>query len=347
MIQLDGSRGEGGGQILRTSVAAAALTGQAFRIEKIRAGREKPGLKRQHLTAIEAAATICGAHLEGAEVGASEISFEPGEIRAGDYRFEIGTAGSTTLVAQTVLPILLAASGPSRVTITGGTHCTHAPTYEHFAETFLPQLRAMGAKVESRLVRHGFYPAGGGEIELSIEPWTDARPFHLDARDAFSSGSVSAVVANLARAIADDEARIVAEKLHDLALRADVAAVDSPGPGNAVWATMRFGGLVETFSEIGQYERSRKAVAHSVADVVRLYLKSGAPVDLHLADQLLLPLAWAAHRHGLAASFVFERVTPHFETNVGTLAAFFPDVPIAFEPLAPDTRAARCRVGGG
>ena len=155
-IRLDGSFGEGGGQILRTSLALSALTGRPLRLEKIRAGREKPGLKRQHLTAVKAAAAVCGARVEGAELGSMALAFDPGAIRGGSFRFDVGSAGSAILVAQTVLPVLLRAPEASEVEITGGTHVSFAPNWEFFAESYLPQLREMGARVEAEREAIGF-----------------------------------------------------------------------------------------------------------------------------------------------------------------------------------------------
>ena len=174
ILTIDGSQGEGGGQILRTSLSLSAITQTPFRMVNVRAKREVPGLKRQHLTCVRAVTEVCGAQIEGDEVGSLTLSFAPGPIRGGEYRFDVGTAGSTTLVAQTVLPVLLMADTPSSVTISGGTHVQWAPIWEFFAIAYLPQLRAMGAEVEAELVRHGFYPAAGGEIRLSIKPFEKA-----------------------------------------------------------------------------------------------------------------------------------------------------------------------------
>ena len=176
-IEIDGSQGEGGGQVLRTSLTLSAITGQPVRIEKIRAGREKPGLKRQHLTCVKAVAEICGAKVSDIEVGSGELEFVPSAIKGGDYRFDVGTAGSVTLVAQTVLPVLLKTDVPSTVTITGGTHVPFAPIWEFFVETYLPELRRMGARVEAELDTCGFYPAAGGVVKLRVWPLAeDAAP---------------------------------------------------------------------------------------------------------------------------------------------------------------------------
>ncbi len=170
MIVIDGSEGEGGGQMVRNALALSLVTGQPFRIDNIRANRPKPGLMRQHVTAIEAASAIGGVRCEDAAVGAGSLVFRPGRVVPGDYRFAVGTAGSTGLVLQTILPPLLLADRPSRLTIEGGTHNTYAPPIDFIDRTFLPLVRRMGPRVTVRLVRHGFYPAGGGRIDVEIEP---------------------------------------------------------------------------------------------------------------------------------------------------------------------------------
>ena len=164
MIRIDGSFGEGGGQILRTSLSLSLATGKAFRIEKVRAGRERPGLLRQHLTAVLAAAEVGGAEVQGATLGSTELTFSPGAIRAGEYRFSVGTAGSGTLVFQTILPALMLAAKPSRIVIEGGTHNIAAPPFDFLARTFVPLLERMGPKVQLQFERYGFYPAGGGRF---------------------------------------------------------------------------------------------------------------------------------------------------------------------------------------
>ena len=170
MIIIDGSEGEGGGQVLRTSLSLSLLTGKPFRIEKIRANRSRPGVMRQHVTAVEAACEIGGAECEELAVGASELTFVPGKVKPGEHRFAVGTAGSTSLVLQTILPPLMLADGPSSLVLEGGTHNIHAPPFDFLDRVFLPILNRMGPRVSARLVRPGFYPAGGGRIEVEIEP---------------------------------------------------------------------------------------------------------------------------------------------------------------------------------
>ncbi len=325
-IHLDGSFGEGGGQILRTSLSLSALTGRPLRLEKIRAGRQKPGLKRQHLTAVKAVAEICGARVEGAELGSMQLDFSPGAIRGGSYRFDVGSAGSAVLVAQTVLPVLLRATEPSEVVITGGTHVSYAPIWQFFAESYLPQVRAMGARVEAECEQTGFYPAGGGRIRLRIEPFRDedARPFSLTETGTLRRARVTAVVSGIPVDIAESEAKILCEKLPDLALERDVREVDSPGPGNAVWVTLEYERVTAVFSEVGSYDLSRKVVAHRVMNAVRKYLKTDAPVGPHLADQLAVPIIALTG----AGTFVKGKDTLHETTNWETIRAFLPEAAI-------------------
>lgn len=325
-IRLDGSFGEGGGQILRTSLALSALTGRPLRLEKIRAGREKPGLKRQHLTAVKAAAAVCGARVEGAELGSMALAFDPGAIRGGSFRFDVGSAGSAILVAQTVLPVLLRAPEPSEVEITGGTHVSWAPCWEFFAESYLPQVRAMGARVEAQVESIGFHPAGGGRIRLRVEPVRaeDVRPFALAERGALRRARVTAVVSGIPLGIAESEADILQEKFPELSLERDVREVDSPGPGNAVWMTLEYERVTAVFSEVGSFDLSRKVVAHRVMNAARKYLKTGAPVGPHLADQLVVPIV-ALPGEG---SFVKGKDTLHETTNWEVVRAFLPDARI-------------------
>jgi RNA 3'-terminal phosphate cyclase (ATP) len=169
VIHINGSHGEGGGQIVRSSLALSLVTGRPFTIENLRGRREKPGLARQHLTAVRAAAQIGAAEIEGDEVGSRSITFRPTKLQAGDHTFSIGTAGSATLVLQTVLPALLIADGPSRITLEGGTHNHRAPSYEFLANAYLPLVNQMGARVSAELQRRGFYPAGGGRFIVIVD----------------------------------------------------------------------------------------------------------------------------------------------------------------------------------
>ena len=330
VIEIDGSQGEGGGQMLRTSLAMGAITGKAFEMVNVRAKRKVPGLKRQHLTCLKAAAEVCGAQVDGAEVSSLHVVFKPGRIKAGKYRFDIGTAGSVTLVAQTVLPILLCADGASEVTITGGTHVPMSPCWEYFANTYLPQLRKMGAEVEARLVRYGFYPAGGGEIVLKIKPWIEAKVYDGIELGNGLGARVIAKVANLHQDIAASEVKTVASQLPTLMVRTESEVVASAGPGNYCALELSYDNVVMVCSDIGTYNRSRKAVANSVVSSAKSYLESGGVADEYLSDQLLLPIVMAGDR--LPDSKVWGRFTMprhrslHFDTNWSVLRQFRDDI---------------------
>lgn len=349
MILIDGSQGEGGGQMLRTSLSMSAATGRPFEMVNVRAKRETPGLKRQHLTCLRAAAEVCGARIEGDEVGSRRVAFRPGRIVADRYRFDIGTAGSVTLVAQTVLPILLCADGASEVTVTGGTHVSMSPCWEYFAKTYLPQLRRMGAEVEARLVKYGFYPAGGGEVFLKIRPWTRAKAYDATDLGCFLDARVVARVANLPADIAASEARIVASQLPALAVRTESGTVESAGPGNYCALELSYGNVAMVCSDIGTYGRSRKAVANTVANAAKSYLKSGGVADEHLSDQLLLPIVLAGDRLPDGTPWgVFtmpRRRSLHFDTNWSVLRQFRDDMYMTVEQAADGDRRVRIEIG--
>lgn len=318
MIEIDGSHGEGGGQILRTALALSAVTGKPFRLFNIRARRPKPGLMRQHLTAVKAAAQVCGAHAEGAELQAAELRFTPSAVRGGGaYQFDIGTAGSTLLVAQTVLPILLCADAPSCVTLRGGTHAAAAPVYEFFNEVFLPQLRAMGCDVTSELKRVGFYPAGGGEVTVTCRPCAAWKRLDLMERGALIRQDAVAYGAHINPDIAQDEVACIAKGFTAPETSCRAEDVESPGPGNVAFARVVSEHVTELFSCCGGHDLSRKAVGQNVANGVRNYVRSGVPVWSYLADQLLLPMA-------MGAGGCFRTCSPsqHFLTNVETIRLF-------------------------
>ncbi len=302
LVRIDGSQGEGGGQILRTALAMGAVYGRPVEIFNVRAGRATPGLRPQHVACLRAAAEICGAEVEGDAVGSLRVVFRPGRIRPGVYRFEVGTAGSVTLVTQTVLPILLSADGASTVTIVGGTHVPLSPTWDYFAETFLPQLRRMGAEVDARIVRFGFSPAGGGEVVLDVKPWTAAVRYELLERGKLRQVQAVARVANLPLDIAESEIKTISRyytirrDYRDPELKTLVETVDSAGPGNVCILRYTYENVAVVFSRVGARGKSRKEVADGVCWDAGFYLWNGGAADLYLSDQLLLPLFLAADR---------------------------------------------------
>ncbi|HSO73740.1 MAG TPA: RNA 3'-terminal phosphate cyclase, partial [Blastocatellia bacterium] len=232
MITIDGSFGEGGGQVLRTSLALSLVTGKPFRIDHIRAGRKNPGLLRQHLTAVNAATGISRAEVTGASIGSKELTFAPGSVEPGEYAFAVGTAGSTTLVLQTVLPALLTANGASRVTLEGGTHNPFAPPFDFLAKSFLPLVTRMGPVVSAKLEQPGFYPAGGGKFSVSIERASRLKRLDLSERGEIIGRRAVAIVANLPRSVAERELEVIALKMSwpKEGLRAE-SVENSRGPG--------------------------------------------------------------------------------------------------------------------
>jgi RNA 3'-terminal phosphate cyclase (ATP) len=335
MHEIDGSYGEGGGQILRTSLALSLVTGAGVTIGNIRAGRPKPGLLRQHLTAVQAAAAVGGAELEGAEMGSARLVFRPRQVRAGQYHFAIGTAGSCALVLQTVLPALLLADGPSQVTLEGGTHNPMAPPFEFLDRVFLATLRRLGASVTARLERHGFYPAGGGRIIIHVEPVRAWQRLALLQRGASVHREIVATVSKIPLHIAEREAETLRFRLNwsDAEVRS-VRVTDSPGPGNTVYAALTDDqGHTEIFTGFGEIGVQAETVAKRVAAEVAEYSRSSAPVGRHLADQLLLPLALAG-----GGEFRTLPLTPHTETNLHIIRQF---LPLAVEVVQAEDRTVR------
>ncbi|HEX4550883.1 RNA 3'-terminal phosphate cyclase [Pseudomonas sp.] len=317
VIELDGAIG--GGQVLRSALSLSMVTGQAFRIKQIRARRSRPGLLRQHLTAVLAAAQVCGARMTGAELGSQDLSFEPGAIQAGDYQFVIGTAGSCTLVLQTILPALLQAPGASRVRISGGTHNPLAPPTDFLARSWLPLMRRMGANIELELLRHGFVPAGGGEIEAKVLP-SQLRPLSLCDRGAAISSSASALTAGLASVVAERELDRVAKRLSPLPQVMQHIALDpARGPGNVLLLEYAFEHVTEVFSAFGQVSLRAEKVADTAIHQAADWLQSGSAVAEHLADQLLLPLAMSG-----GGAFTTPRMTEHLHSNIAVIERFLP-----------------------
>lgn len=322
-IEIDGSKGEGGGQILRTALGLALVTGRPFQIRNIRARRKNPGLMRQHLAAVRAAAGIGQATVRGAALGSSALEFEPGGVKPGEFRFDTGSAGSVTLVLQTVLPALIAAAATSRLVLRGGTHNPFAPPAEFLERSFCPILAHMGPKVRIELRKHGFFPAGGGEIEVTVEPAGALGRLELMERGAARSQSARAIVSRLPSSIAERELRVLRQKLAwpDEAFVAQTVA-DSPGPGNAILLEMAFEAVTEVVTAFGSRGMPAESVAHAAGEEARRYLASDAPVGPHLADQLLAPMALAG-----GGIFRATELTPHAVTNIETVQRFI-DVPI-------------------
>ncbi len=320
LLTIDGSQGEGGGQILRTALALALCRGRAIRLIRIRAARARPGLRPQHLAAVKAAAQLSDARVEGAEPGSMELRFTPGPVRPGEYRFDIGTAGSTTLVLQTLLPTLATAPRSSRLVLEGGTHNPLAPSFAFLERAYLPLLRRMGARVAARLVRPGFYPAGGGCLEVEIEPAAALSPLVLEERGPLLGIRAHVLIARLPHHIAERELAVLARSLDPPPEAGWVEAVTAGrGPGNAVVVEVESQEITEIFTGFGERGVPAETVAAGVAGAVRRYLAAGVPVGEHLADQLLLPLALAG-----GGALRTLRPTRHTLTNMAVIERFLP-----------------------
>jgi RNA 3'-terminal phosphate cyclase (ATP) len=320
-LDIDGAAGEGGGQILRTSLALSLLTGKAFRLHNVRAGRERPGLQPQHLLSVRAAAAVGGARLEGAARDSTELTFEPGAVAPGTYHFAVGTAGATGLVLHTLyLPLALAGTAPSEVTITGGTHVRMSPSFDFLDTTWRPYLRLLGLDVTLRLVRPGFYPRGGGAIRAHIQTCPHLHTLQLESvkRPARATG-VSAV-AGLPEEIARRQARRAAYRLEKAGLKADFREESWPGgPGTALSVVLDTKPVPTLFFALGERGKRAERVADEAAEQALAFLKADPPgVDAHSADQLVLPLALAEG----PSTYRVAEVTRHLTTNIAVIRHF-------------------------
>jgi RNA 3'-terminal phosphate cyclase (ATP) len=318
IVELDGSAGEGGGQVVRSALALSLVTGTPFRIVNVRAGRKRPGLLRQHLTAVKAAAEVGQARVTGAELGSTELDFAPGQVKAGDYRFAVGTAGSATLVFQTIFPALALASGRSTVVVEGGTHAPMAPPYDFLERAYLPLVARMGPKGAARLERTGFYPAGGGRIQVAVEPARAFGRLDLEERGALTGRRATAILSLLDRGIAERELTAVRQKLEVEAPDCRIEQVaDAAGPGNVVVIEVSCEQVTEVFTAFGERGISAEAVGGQAARQALEWMAAGVPVGPHLADQLLLPMAL-----GGGGSFRTMAPTLHTRTHAEVIEAF-------------------------
>ncbi len=338
MIKIDGSEGEGGGQVLRNACALSLLTGEPFTIEKIRGGRERPGLMRQHLTSIAAACEIGGANCDGLKMGSTQITFRPGTIKAGNYHFAVGTAGSTGLVLQTVLIPLIHADGPSRVTIEGGTHAASAPPFDFLEKSFLPILNRMGPEVSAQIVRHGFYPRGGGKVVVDINP-APLKPMDCLDRGSLISRSGLLKFAGIPRGIAERLLGAARKTLSDWSAD-DFILRELPedhGPGMALLIEAKYEGVTEVVSGFGKLGLKAERIGKSTASRIAGYKKSTAFAGPYLQDQLLLPFAVAG-----GGSFTTVKISQHTRTAADIIGRFT-GRSISFENSTDGTHLIRIR----
>jgi len=334
-IFVDGSMGEGGGQILRTSLALACITGRNLHIENIRAARRKPGLAKQHLSCVRAACEICDGQCKGAAIGSQVLDFQPGAIRGGDYSFDIGSAGSATLVIQTILPALFLAERPSTVTVTGGTHNLWAPPFDFLDETFLPAIRTAGFDADCKLEKHGFFPAGGGKIALNIRPRQERPNQSIDFFEPAENVHIHARIytAKLPAHIAQRQKKLLLQSKLEFKNIEHIEVTDSDGPGNCIMIRLvtASGGSLKAegfgdgnqrtiiFTAFGQKSKPSEKVVGEVVSLAEDFLPSGAAIDRFSADQLLIYMAISK-----SGSFTTNELSTHLTTNIETIKKFLP-----------------------
>ena len=325
-IAIDGSMGEGGGQVLRSALALSMALGKPFHMSGIRGKRPKPGLKRQHLTCVRAAQAICGAEVSGDAMHSAELTFIPGTLRPGDYEFHVGTGGSVTLVLQALLPPLLTASALSRITVTGGTHVPHAPPFEFMERTLFPCLERMGAKLAVVMSRVGYMDVGGGAVSVEIVPAGPLLPFAGKALGAFEQAGAAIYCHNLPPDVAEREEAVLLAGSGTTSrpgicrirrIDGSSGGVSCTGAGNAVLVSLFYEGGEIVLGEIGWRGRSAETVARHAVRRATDYMCSGAQIERHLADQLLVPMALAG-----GGSFIAETVTPHTKTCLDVITLF-------------------------
>lgn len=330
MFYIDGAQGEGGGQILRTSLTMSMITGTPIKIENIRAGRAKPGLMRQHLACVKAGQTISGAEVHGAKVGSTSLVFEPNTVRAGDYTFSVGTAGSTVLIFQTVLLPLALTKGESNVVLRGGTHNMWAPSFDFIAHAFAPLMKRMGIHFEMKLQRYGFYPQGGGEWHVRISPSAGIKTLDLRERGELINKEVVITSANIPAHVAEREMEEIAKRCSWTRDVMQVRHVDAMGGGNIVSLRAYYQHHTEVIEQVGQVGVKAERVARAAVSDLRRYQKGGGVAGEHLADQLLLPMA-------VGQGGVFRTLKPskHTMTNRNVIE-MFSDKRFKFEELGKE-----------
>lgn len=341
MLEIDGSLGEGGGQILRTSLALSLITGTPFHLSRIRAGRSKPGLQPQHLMSVRSSGEIGHARVTGDAIGSQDLTFHPGRVQAGRYRFSIGTAGSTGLVLQTLyLPLAWHASTPSEATLEGGTHVSTSPCFHFLDTTWRAYMERLGLRIRMTMERTGFYPRGGGQVQVVIHPCERIRPLQLTQRLALTKASGFSAVAGLPDHVARRQARRATVRLRDAGIEADIALEEwQGGPGSVLAIVFPEAPVPTLFFGLGARGKPAEAVADEAVDQALAYRNSEAPVDTHSADQIVLPLALADG----PSEFQVAEITAHLTTNIAVIRRFIDrDISCEGEP----GKAGIVRIGG-
>lgn len=324
MIEIDGSFGEGGGQILRTALSLSCLRKKPFRIYNIRRNRKKPGLMPQHLVCIKAAQLISGAEVSGDNLGSTELLFKPNEVKGGDFLFDIGTAGSTSLVLQTLIPSLIFSDTKSTITLKGGTHVPFSPSYDYVAYVFLSLLKEMGLRVDTKIESYGFYPKGGGRIKADIYPAKDLAPLNITERGNIKALTVYSGVGNLPLLIAERQRdallNTLVSNIKDIkfTVNTELMNVQTPAQGTFVYLHAKTENSVAGFTSLGERGKKAELVGEEAAAEFISYYFSGAAFDQHLADQIVLYLSMAKSE----SVFTAARITEHLITNLNIISMF-------------------------
>lgn len=327
MLTIDGSYGEGGGQILRTALSLSCVTGRPVEIFNIRANRKRPGLQPQHLTVVLACRDISNAEIHGAELNSRSLVFIPQEIKGGEYLLDVektagkGSAGSVTLILQAVLPPLCLVKSPSRLILKGGTHVPWSPPFHYCNEILIPFLKRIGAMIELRLERWGFYPLGKGEASAYINPTHTFAPLHIKERGKLKKISGLSSVANLPISIAQRQKDALLNLLRKSGIEPPVEVIEAPsiGKGTFCFIKAEFENSMAGFASLGAIGKKAETVGEETANGFLDFMNSNAAVDLHLADQIVPYLAMAEGK----SSFTVQRITRHLLTNIWVVQQFF------------------------
>lgn len=321
LIEIDGSMGEGGGQILRNAVALSAVLLKPIRVYNIRARRSNPGLRPQHLTGVKAVAALSSAETSGLEVGSKEIVFKPRKLGGGRMRFDAGTAGSTTLILQSLMPAMAFSSSEVEVELRGGTNNPMAPPLEYFQYVLLPTLEKMGCRFEVSLLRRGFYPKGGGVIRARSTPVDELKPIRLveagGVRRVFGLSYSCRLPSHIVERMASTAEKLVRERGYDVEIRREIlkpgdrACSLDPGCGIILVAELR-SGVVMGADSLGRLGVPAERVAEEAVRSLLKQLETGAPIDKHLGDQLVI---WASLASGVSEYRVSE-LTTHTTTSI-------------------------------
>jgi RNA 3'-terminal phosphate cyclase (ATP) len=320
MITIDGALGEGGGQILRSALTLSAVTGKPFTIKNIRANRPKPGLQAQHLKSVEAAAAICQARVAGSALHSTELTFEPREIISGEYRFDIGTAGATTLVLQTIFIPLSLAKGSSRATITGGTHVPWSPSFHYLEMHWLQFMERLGFRANLKMIEAGFYPQGGGNVTAEIHPVKSILPLRILERGNLKTIHGISAYANLELSVAERQKFQACDILrqHDLLNEIEILKMPARGKNTMLLLLGEFEYSKCCYFSLGARGKPAETVAREAAQAFLKFLNTSGVFDEYLADQLLIPLALAQG----PSEFKTPVVTQHLLTNLSVIQNF-------------------------